>query len=129
MAGTFTPNGENRTLNWLLTTTSPTRPTAWYVALHTGANGGAGANNEIVAQGYARQSVTFGVTANVAANTNALTFGPDTATAWGTVTDITVWDAPTAGNCLCQGTAGASVVYAVGDSATIAVGALTVTLT
>jgi hypothetical protein len=129
MANTLTLVGEQLALNYTFTTTSVTRPTVWYVALHTGANGGTGANNEITTgEGYARQSVTFSLSSNVITNTAMLTFGPDTTTAWGTVTDITVWDAVTAGRCLAQGTAAASVTYAVGDSATIAIGALSVTL-
>jgi hypothetical protein len=58
-----------------------------------------------------------------------ITFGPDVTTNWGSVTDITVWTASTAGTCLAQGTAAAAVTYAVGDSATIAIGAHTITLT
>ena len=129
MAGTFTAVGEGLALDYLFDAATITRPTTWYIALHTGANGGAGASNEIVGNGYARQAVTFSRTGNVVSNTAGVTFGPNTGTAWGTVTDITVWDAATSGRCLAQGTATASVTYAVGDSATIAAGAETITLT
>lgn len=129
MAGTFTATAENRVLNWIFTTSSPTRPTTWFLALHTGANGGAGASNEISGNGYARQAVTFTVSGNVASNSGAISFGPDTTGNWGSVTDITIWDSVTTGVCLAQGTVSAAVSYAVGDTATIAIGALTITLT
>ena len=128
MANTFTAIGEALALDYMFDATAVTRPTTWYIALHTGANGGAGATNEIVGNGYARQSVTFTRSSNVMSNSTACTFGPNTGTAWGTVTDITIWDSLTSGRCLAQGTATSSVTYAVGDSATIAIGAETITL-
>lgn len=127
MAGTLTLVGVQRTLDWLFTTGAPTRPATWFVALHVGANGGAGAANEIVGLGYARQAVTFTRSGQVMSNTAILTFGPDITTNWGSVTDISVWDSVTAGVCLAQGTDTAPVAYVVGDSATIAAGALTIT--
>lgn len=129
MAGTLTTTGVQRTLDWLFTTGSPTRPTTWYVALHAGANGGAGASNELSGLGYARQAATFTRASQTMSNNALLTFGPDVTTNWGSVTDITVWDSVTTGVCLAQGTATASVTYNVGDSATIASGALTITIT
>lgn len=128
MAGTYTPTGDQRSLDWLFTTTSPVRPTTWFMALHTGANGGSGANNEIVGNGYARQSVAFTRASNVVSNSAAITFGPDTTAAWGVVTDISIWDSVTGGTCLAAGTAASSVNYAVGDSATVAAAAFTITL-
>lgn len=122
--------GENLLLKFLLTTQAATRPTAWYVGLHTGSAGAAGATNEIsTSSGYARQAQTFTLAGNVATGVANLTFGPDVTTAWGTVTDFSLWDAPTGGNCLWVGTVGSPVVYAVGDSATLAGSALTFTLT
>jgi hypothetical protein len=128
MPGTLTLVGEAFALDYLFDAAAVTRPTAWYVALHAGANGGAGANNEIIANGYARQAVVFTRALNVVSNNAILSFGPDTTVGWGSVTDITIWDALTAGRCLAQGTASAAVIYAIGDTATIAVGALTITL-
>jgi hypothetical protein len=128
MAGTLTLVGEALALDYMFDASAVTRPTTWFMALHVGANGGAGAANEIVGNGYARQAVTFTRAGNVISNSTLVTFGPDTTGNWGTVTDVTVWDALTGGRCLAQGTATASVVYAVGDSATIAIGAETITL-
>lgn len=129
MAGTLTTVGQQRVEDWLFTTGSPTRPTTWFAALHVGANGGAGAANEVSGLGYARQAVAFTRSGNVLSNTALLSFGPDITTNWGSVTDVTVWDLVTAGVCLAQGAATATVVYAVGDTATIPIGALTITLT
>ena len=128
MAGTLTLVGEELALDYMFDVTAVTRPTSWYAALHVGANGGAGAANEVVGDGYARQAVTFSRTGNVMSNTAVLTFGPDVTANWGTVTDVTIWDSLTGGRCLAQGTATASVAYVVGDSATIAIAAQTITL-
>ena len=131
MAGSFTSVAQGMVLDWLFQPgASPTRPTAFYLSLHTGANGGAGANNEIstTGTGYARQLTTFTRVGNLISNTSAIGFGPATS-AWGTVTDCCVWTAATGGVCLAQGTDSASVTYATNDTATIAPGAQTLTLT
>lgn len=128
MAGTLTAVGDALALDYIFSTATLTRPTTWYLALHTGANGGAGAANEIVGNGYARQSVTLSRASNVVSNSSLVTFGPCTGTAWGTVTDVTTWDSLTGGRCLAQGTATASVAYYVGDSATVVISSLTISL-
>lgn len=127
MAGTLTATGEARCLDWLFTTSSPTRPTTWYASLHAGANGGAGASNELVGNGYARQAVSWTRTGNQIANTGSLAFGPATGS-WGLCTDVCVWDSLTSGTCLAQGTATASVTYNTGDTATVAAAALSLSL-
>jgi hypothetical protein len=129
MAGTLTVTGDQRALDWLFTTGSPTRAATWFLSLHVGANGGAGASNEIVGNGYARQAVTFTRSAQTMSNTAVITVGPNTTANWGTVTDLCIFDLVTAGTCLAQGTASTSVAYNIGDSATIAIGALTITNT
>ena len=50
---------EKLVLDWLMTTGSATRPTAWYVALYTGAPSDSGGGTEVSTGGYARQTVTF----------------------------------------------------------------------
>lgn len=129
MAGSFTLVGQGLALDYVFTAATPTRPTTWYVALHVGANGGSGAANEIAGNGYARQAVTFSRSGNIISNTAGLSFGPDTTVNWGSATDITIWDAVTGGRCLAQGPAASAVLYAVGDTATIAAGALTFQVT
>jgi hypothetical protein len=55
-------------------------------------------------------------------------FGPFTA-AIGNVTDCCVWTASTGGTCLAQGANAVAILYGNGDSATIAIGGQTLTLT
>ena len=74
----------------------------YYIALHSADPGEAGAANELAAaSGYARQPDTFTVTGDTAANDSAISFGPATADQ-GTVTHFSIWDAATAGNCICK---------------------------
>ncbi len=70
----------------------------YYVALHTADPGETCATAELAAaNGYARQGSAYAVTASIADNDTALSFGPATADQ-GTVTHFSVWDAVTAGN-------------------------------
>lgn len=81
-----------------------TRPTAWHVAMHTGAPGLDGAANEAAYTGYARVAATFVADQPVAGqawrvrNNADLSFPATDAAV--TVTHITVFDAATGGNCL-----------------------------
>ena len=60
---------ETTTLTWLLTASSVTRPTAWYVGLFTAIPNEAGGGTEVVGAGaYVRKSATFTVTGNTASN-------------------------------------------------------------
>jgi hypothetical protein len=122
-------SGQALVLDWLLTTSAATRPTAWYVSLHTGAAGANLASNEIVGNGYARQAETFTRASNVCTAVSNLTFGPDTTANWGSATDFGLWTAASGGTPLWGGTFASAVSFAVGDSATIAGSALTFTLT
>ncbi len=125
---------EAHVLNYLLTNTAGlTRPTAWFVALHTSATpGDNGATGELATtSGYARQTATFAVSVSgtgTTDNSNAITFGPATTSNWGTVTAVSIWDNSTAGNCLFVGTMATGRVINTGDSLQFAVGALDVTL-
>jgi hypothetical protein len=93
---------ETLVANFLFNGQTATRPTAWYVALHTGEPGETGASNEVSAGGYARTAVVFG-----AASSGAVSNSGDveyTASAdWGVITHVSIWDAETAGNCLAVG--------------------------
>ena len=95
----LTDTFETRVLEWLLTTGSPTRPTAWYVGLFTAAPGEAGGGTEVSGGSYARTAVTFSVTGNAATNTAGVDFPAATAS-WGTVSHIAIYDASTGGNML-----------------------------
>jgi hypothetical protein len=127
MANNLTDFAENLLLKWHLTTDSATRPTTWFLAVGTG-NTDITLTGEPSGNGYSRQSVTFTVTADTATNSAAITFGPNTGTNWGTMASVAVFDASTSGNCLWAGALTDSRAIAVGDSLTIAGGALSLTL-
>lgn len=120
---------ENRLVTWLLSSTAVTRPTAWYIGLHTGTPAADGSTNELSGNGYARQPITPSIASNVASNPAIVTFGPNTTTGWGTVTYASLWDAVTGGNCIALSAVATPTTYAVGDSATFAIGAFTFTVT
>ena len=76
MSDALTDDFENRTLNFLLTASSVTRPTAWYVGLYATGNqpSDSSAGTELSGSGYARESVSFSVSSNVAQNSSTITF-------------------------------------------------------
>ena len=90
-------------LKWLFTGSSVgTRPTEWYVSLHTGHPGVDGAANEVTDTNYVRQEVTF--TAAAAGELWEVTndadiLFPASAAAY-TVSYVCVFDAETGGNAL-----------------------------
>lgn len=80
------------------------RPTALYMALHTGAPGAAGDANELsVGNGYGRKLVTFADTAVPYVSEADALYGPCTTAAWGNCTHGSLWDAETGGNAWYQG--------------------------
>lgn len=102
-----------------------TAPTNIYVKLHTGDPGEDGTGN--AAGETTRQEVTFGAaSAGVISN--------DGEVQWTTVSDaetythVSLWDHETAGNCLGSGALAESKVVSAGDTFTIGVGDLDVTL-
>lgn len=127
MPNNLTDYGENQLLTFQLTTTSITRPTAWYLGVGTG-NTDITLTGEPSGNGYSRQAVSFTVTADTAANSSAIIFGPNTTSAWGTMASVAIFDASTGGNCLWAGALTDAKAIAVGDSLTIAIGALSVSL-
>ena len=119
---------ENLALDWLLTSNSVTRPSAWYLGLHTGspADDDSGAN-EISGGSYARQSISFTVTNDTASNSATITFPAATAP-WGTISHISVYDASTAGNLLFHGAVTTQKTIDSGDTFQVSAGNLTITL-
>jgi len=92
-------------LKWLFTTAAMgTRPTAWYVALHTGDPSADGSTNELTDANYARQSVGFtaaqGTTLWEVTNDADVVF-PAAGAAY-TAGHVTVWDSQTGGNMLAR---------------------------
>ena len=130
MSDALTDDFENRTLNFLLTASSVTRPTAWYVGLYASGNqpSDSSAGTELSGSGYARESVSFSVSGNVAQNSSTITFNTATGN-WGTITYAGIFDASTGGNLIAYAQLGASKTIETNDILQIASGQLTVTIT
>src|SRR5690554_6163419 len=92
-------------LKWLFTAVAMgTRPTSWYVSLHTGDPSLDGSDNESTDTNYARQAVAFTASQDTAgdpwqAENDADLVFPGMASAT-TITHVAVFDATTGGNCL-----------------------------
>lgn len=96
----------NLVLDWLLSVDAATRPTAWYLSLHTADPGLTGANEVVVGTDadYVRKAMTFAAAATLAKASNAsATWTADAAATTYVVTHIGIWDAATAGNFLASG--------------------------
>jgi hypothetical protein len=123
----LTNGSVNLVLNFLMTANAVTRPTALHVAVGTGSSA-TGLSGEPSGNGYARQLAAFTVSGTSSTNSATVTFGPCTGTAWGTLSDVAIFDAATGGNCVWRGPLAASKTVAVGDSLQIAASGLSVSL-
>jgi hypothetical protein len=120
---------ESQVIKWLMTNASVTRPTTWFVALHTADPGETGATAELSGNGYARQAATFTEDTNgLVDNDSDVTFGPNTGSNWGNVTHVSVWDTVSAGNCLAKGALSSPVTINVNDSLKLAAGSLDISV-
>ena len=97
----LTTNGANTQLAWTLTTDSVTRPTAWYVALHTANPTETGSVGEVSTSdvsGYARAAITFDSPASSQiTNDDVVSFTTGTVSGVVTVTHLSIWNVATAG--------------------------------
>ena len=120
---------ETLALTWLLTNSSATRPTAWYVALFTSNPSDDGSGTEVSTSGsaYAREAVTFTVSGDTASNDATITFDAAT-TNWGTISHVGIYDAATSGNLLFHGAVTTSKSIDTGDTFQISSGNLDITL-
>ena len=128
----FSDYTENLLLNWLLTTNSATRPTAWFVGLFTAAPSDTGGGTEVTGNGYARVAtgtITISGTATTATNAAAIEFAAASGGNWGTITNAAIFDASTGGNMLAWAPLTTSRTINSGDVFRIPAGSLTVTLT
>lgn len=128
----FTDYTENLVLNWLLTTNSATRPTAWYVALFTAAPSDTGGGTEVSGNGYTRTAtgtMTVAGTATTASNAAAIEFAAASGGNWGTITHAAIMDASTAGNMLAWAPLTTARTINDGDVFRIPAASLTVSLT
>lgn len=125
---------EELALNYLLTTGSVTRPTAWYVGLFTATPGEAGGGTEVSGNGYARQAVTFDPASTPSNNltfcdnSSTITFPTATGGNWGTITSIGIFSASTSGTLYFYGNLATSKTVNDGDTFQFAAGAITISL-
>lgn len=112
----FSNTFETHVLNYVFTTTSVTRPTAWYLALFTSNPDEDASGTEVSTSGtaYARQSATFTVSGNTASNSAAIEF-PTATASYGTVTHVGVFDASTGGNLIAYSALSTSKAVGTGD--------------
>jgi hypothetical protein len=128
----FTDYTENLVLNYLLTTNSVTRPTAWYVGLFTAAPSDTGGGTEVSGSGYVRKAtgtITVSGTATTATNSAAIEFAAASGGNWGTITYAAIFDAETGGNMLAWAELTTARTINDGDVFRIPASSLTVTLT
>ena len=118
---------ETETLEWLFTTTTVTRPTAWFTALYTVAPTDSGGGTEVSGGAYARVSTALSVTGDTATNGSALEWDTATAT-WGTIVAVGIFDASTGGNLIAYGNLTTSKTITIGDVFRISAGNLDITL-
>ena len=121
---------ENKILDYVLRNTADWAPTAVYTALHTADPADDESGAEVSAGGYtyARQQTAFDAahaTTGVTQNTNIETWTNLPAC---TVSYIGIWDAATSGNLLFHTAVTSAKTVADGDTISVAVGAITVTL-
>ena len=104
----FTAAGADLLMTWAFTTTAVTRPTTWFVALHTDDPGVDGSANEVLVAndaGYIRKAVTFDDPIDASGVAMALSnaqvsWTVDAGSSGYTVTHASIWDAETGGMAL-----------------------------
>jgi hypothetical protein len=128
--GEFSTYLSHALLNHILRNTAYTSPgTSVYVSLHTATLTAAMTETEVGGNNYARVQVTAwdapSATGGDTENTNAILF-PTPSGSWGTVTDVGIFDAASAGNGLFFSACDASFAPGSGDTVQFAAGALDV---
>jgi hypothetical protein len=123
-------------LTYYFTAGAPmTRPTAWYLSLHTDDPGDTGANEVTTAAAYtnyARKSVTFAAPTSVdvgpstTSNTGAVSF-PALSGTGATVTHVGIWTALTGGTLLRVGALAVAKTVAAGEVLSFAIGEVILT--
>ena len=101
-------------------------PSGIYAKLHIGDPGEAGTSN--AATEATRQQITFGSNAASGAISNTAAITWTNVSTSETVSHLSLWDASTAGNCLWSGQLTSPKVLTAGDTLTIAIGDLDITL-
>lgn len=109
---------ENRALDWLLVTGSPTRAAGTWLALYTAAPTDSTAGTEVAnANNYSRQAVTFDAAANGATQNAATVTWPTATGSWGTIVAVAIVDSAThgGGNVIAYGSLAANKTIGSGD--------------
>lgn len=127
-------SAEKLALDFLMTSGTATRPTAWYVALYTSApndaSTGSTGGTEVSGNGYSRQSLTMAAASSpggTTTSTNAQSFtasGGD----FGTVSHMAIIDASSGGNMIWHGALTTSRTVSDGDTLTFSTGNIDLTL-
>ncbi len=129
----FTDYTENLVLNFLLTTNTATRPTAWYVGLFTAAPSDTGGGPEVSGNGYARVATgtisVSGTSPTTATNAAAIEFAAASGGNWGSIGWAAIFDASTGGNMIAWAALSTARTINNGDVLRIPAGDLDVTLT
>lgn len=121
----LTNAAENLILAWLLTTGTATRPTTWYVALHTGDPGEDGTANEVTTSNdadYERKAITFDAPADGQSGGAAVSWTVNAASAGFTVSHISICTAATGDTAVMKGAMPAARVLAANDVLTFNAG-------
>lgn len=116
----------NSWLDALCRSVTYTEPAAFYVKLHTGDPGAAGANN--AAGETTRQAVTFSAASGGAITNSAAVTWTSVSTSE-TYSHVSFWDASTAGTFLGSDGLGVSRAVTAGDTFEIAIGDLDLSIT
>lgn len=123
----FSDTFETHVLDYVFTTETVTRPTAWYLALFTTDPGDGDTGTEVSGGGYARQSATFTVTNDTASNSAAIEFPTATAN-YGTVAHVGVYTASTGGTLIAHAALSSAKSIETGDVFRVPAGDLDITL-
>lgn len=123
----FSDTFETHVLDYVFTTDTLARPTAWYLALFTSNPGDGDSGTEVSGGGYARQSVTFTVTNDTASNSAAIEFPTATAN-YGTVSHVGVYTASSGGDLIAHAALTSSKAIDTGDVFRVPAGDLDITL-
>ena len=127
-------SAEKLVLDFLMTSGTATRPTAWYVALYTSApndaSTGSTGGTEVSGNGYSRQSVTFAAASSPGGTTTSTNAQSFTASGgnFGTVTHMAIIDASSGGNMIWHGALTTSRTVSDGDTLTFSAGNIDLTL-
>lgn len=136
MAGSFSDFLEQKVLNHVFGATAYSAPGTLYFALFTTAPSDSGGGTEVTGGSYARVALTnnttnfpnaTGTSPTSKSNGTTITF-PAASANWGTVVAFGIFDASSGGNLICWADLTANKTINNGDTASFAVGALTITL-